>query len=132
MSSAASDVYKRQDLPEGAGEDSISFHHAFGERPDTIPPRPAMIHHGAHGRFAISASPWKLVMESKKRTEKRELYHLGNDPGEKTNVLADHPEVEKRLLAELTRIVLSGATREGANAKNDTPPWDNLVWLKGR
>jgi hypothetical protein len=68
-------------------------------------------------------------MEGTKKAEKRELYDLHLDPGEKSNVLANHGEVEKTLLARLSRIVTSGATRDGAASKNDTPLWADLVWL---
>ncbi|NIP98236.1 MAG: sulfatase-like hydrolase/transferase, partial [Akkermansiaceae bacterium] len=117
-------------LPDGAGEDSISFHHALSDARITRPPRPPIIHHGANGRFAIRYENWKLVMESGRKNEKRELYDLTGDPGEKNNVLRQHPELEKKLLDQLTRIVLEGATRSDTDATNDTPPWSDLVWLK--
>ena len=116
-------------LPNKAGEDSISFHQAFSETQITTPPRLPIIHHGANGRFAIRHGKWKLVMESKRRAEKRELYDLQADPGEKNDVRLEHPEIEKKLLTQLTDIVTSGATRLGVESKNDTPPWDDLGWI---
>ncbi|NNC87830.1 MAG: arylsulfatase [Akkermansiaceae bacterium] len=116
-------------LPAKAGEDSVSFLTALrGGTPATA--RPPVIHHGANGRFAIRHGKWKLVMESKRKGEKRELYDLAADRGEQNDVLAGHPAVEKRLFAQLVRIVTSGETRAGADSANDTPPWDELVWLK--
>ncbi len=70
-----------------------------------------------------------MVMESTKKAEKRELYDLQLDPGEKHNILANHPDVEKSLLRQLIQIVTSGSTREIPTAGNDTPPWADLVWL---
>jgi arylsulfatase A len=116
-------------LPNKAGEDSISFHQAFSETQITTPPRLPIIHHGANGRFAIRHEKWKLVMESKRRAEKRELYDLQADPGEKNDVRLEHPEIEKKLLKQLTDIVTSGATRLDVESKNDTPPWDDLGWI---
>ena len=117
-------------LPERSGEDSISFQWAWSETQATRPPRPAIIHHGANGRFAIRYEQWKLVMEGGRKKGKRELYDLASDPGEKTDVLAEHPEIEKKLLAELTKIVTRGSTRQDVNSRNDTPPWSDLTWLK--
>ena len=117
-------------LPEGAGEDSISFHWAWNDAKTTRPPRPPVIHHGANGRFAIRYDQWKLVMESKRKSEQRELYDLNADREEKQNLLKQHPEVEKKLLEKLNQIILKGATRPDVHSQNDTPPWDDLGWMK--
>ena len=116
-------------LPERSGEDSISFHWAWSGSGMTRPPRPPVIHHAANGRFAIRSEHWKLVMESTSRREKRELYNLRADPGERHNVLARHPDVERKLFAQLIDIVTSGSTRPAVESTNDTPPWEGLVWL---
>ena len=116
-------------LPARSGEDSISFHRAWSGPKANHPSRPPVIHHAANGRFAIRAGKWKLVMEGTKKAENRELYDLHLDPGEKNNVLANHGEVEKALLARLSGIVTSGATRDEVASKNDTPLWADLVWL---
>ena len=42
--------------------------------------------------FAVRSTKWRLV-------GKNELYDMENDPGETQNVIADHPEVAKELLA---------------------------------
>ena len=68
-------------------------------------------------------------MESTSRREKRELYNLRADPGERHNVLARHPDVERKLFAQLIDIVTSGSTRPAVESTNDTPPWEGLVWL---
>ncbi len=116
-------------LPDDAGEDSISFYDVLttGASPA---PRPAVIHHGVAGRFAIRDGDWKLVMESAKRTEKRELYHLASDPGEQRDVLAMHPDVQERLVNRLTQIVKSGRSSPGKPVGNDTRWWDKLVWME--
>ncbi|MED5419306.1 MAG: arylsulfatase, partial [Verrucomicrobiota bacterium] len=116
-------------IPARSGEDSISFHGAWGRAKSTHPSRPPVIHHAANGRFAIRTGKWKLIMESTKKAENRELYNLHLDVGEKNNVLADHGEVEKALLARLSGIVTGGATRDEVASKNDTPLWADLVWL---
>ena len=116
-------------LPARSGEDSISFHQAWTADKPSLTHRPPVIHHASNGRFAIRAGKWKLVMEGTKKAEKRELYDLHLDPGEKSNVLGRHREVETALLAQLSEIVTSGATRKDADSKNDTPLWADLVWL---
>ena len=113
-------------LPEDAGEDSVSFygalrgHTATGER---LP----IVHHGANGRFAIREGRWKLVMEHGK--ERRELYDLTADPGEKNDVIAQHPDVATRLTERITAIVRNGRTTPGADQPNDTGWWDDLAWM---
>jgi len=42
--------------------------------------------------FAVRNEQWRLV-------GKNSLYNIDKDPGEKTNVIADHPEVAKKMLA---------------------------------
>ena len=69
-------------------------------------------------------------MESKKKADKRELYDLSVDPGETKNVLSEHPKVEKRLIAAITKIVEDGRSTPGEAKGNDTPNWDDLVWIK--
>ena len=118
-----------QPLPGDAAEDSISFRaawHGGKAQPSTRPP---VIHHAANGRFAIRQGSWKLIMESGKKAEQRELYNLDTDPGEKRNVLLQNRNVEKELFDQLITIVTSGSTRNGTTTKNDTPPWADLIWL---
>ncbi len=49
---------------------------------------------------AVREGPWKLVQRSKRPTE---LYHLGNDVGETTNLADAEPAIVKRLLGELSK-----------------------------
>ncbi|MFP5322899.1 MAG: sulfatase [Acidimicrobiia bacterium] len=51
---------------------------------------------------AVRAGRWKLHARKRNR-ELEELYDLGSDPGETTDVAADHPDVVARLHAELDR-----------------------------
>ena len=112
-------------LPANAGEDSHSFLSAFQGK-ESI--RPSMVHHGISGRFAIRYQEWKLVMESK--NTKRELYNLENDPGEKRDVIASHPEIAQSLENRLTKVVRSGRSTVGQPSPNDTDLWPDLTWIK--
>lgn len=117
------------ELPDHAGEDSVSFLDVLtAGKPQS--PRPAMVHHGVAGRFAIREGKWKLVMESAKKNEKRELYDLESDPSEEKSVLANHPKIEERLLTRLTEIVRDGRSTSGTAVPNDTGWWDTLIWME--
>ena len=116
-----------KNLPDNAGEDSVSFYRALtGEN---APQRLAMIHHGMQGRYAIREGQWKLIMEGGRRAAKRELYDLSADPGEKNDLIAKHPKVAKRLAKRITEIIQNGRTTPGQPQPNDTPPWKDLVWM---
>ncbi len=95
---------------------------------DAKPQRHPMIHHSAQGGFAIRDGKWKLVMEHGKRQE-RELYDLDADPSETTNVISAHPEIAKKLVDAISNIVSNGRTTQGEPQSNDTPWWDDLVWM---
>jgi arylsulfatase A-like enzyme len=59
---------------------------------------------------SVREGEFKLILD--RRTGRRELYHLADDPGEGTDVAAEHPEVADRLagaIAELEATAL-GAT----------------------
>ncbi len=117
------------ELPANAGEDSISLLPALtgdAENQTSFP----IIHHGVSGRFAIRDGDWKLVMESRSKKDKRELYNLAEDPGEKSNVIDSHSAIAEKLLTELTRITSSGRTSPGAPSPNDTDWWSNLHWME--
>ncbi|MDA7927002.1 sulfatase-like hydrolase/transferase, partial [Verrucomicrobiales bacterium] len=117
------------ELPANAGEDSVSLLPALTGNMDKQISLP-VIHHGSNGRFAIRSDDWKLVMESRAKKDKRELYHLGKDPSEEKNVIDAHPDIVTELLAELTRITSSGRTTPGDASPNDTDWWRNLHWME--
>ena len=56
--------------------------------------------HGYGGQIAVTDFPYKAVrteIKKKKAPGKWELYNLKEDPGEKNNLAATHPEIVKRL-----------------------------------
>lgn len=117
-----------QELPDNAGEDSVSFYAGLSGA-GSMPKRPPMIHHSSSGGFAIRDGNWKLVMEDGKR-QKRELYDLHADPSETKNVISDNREVAAKLVDAITSIVRNGRSSEGEPQSNDTPWWDHLVWME--
>ena len=117
------------DLPENAGEDSVSLYPILtGDKSGKK--RGDIIHHGASGQFAIRSDKWKLVMEAGRKNSQRELYNLDNDPSEKNNVIASHPEIEKKLVSLLTEHVRNGRSNPGAPVGNDTGWWSDLNWIR--
>ncbi len=116
-------------LPDGAGEDSVSFWHVLVD--EEGPERAPMVHHSSGGRFAVRHGKWKLIMPGKKRQESRELYDLSADPAEETNLMARHPEIAAQLEEKLTKIVQNGRSTPGEPQPNDGEPWwDSLTWIE--
>lgn len=116
-----------KELPENAGEDSVSFYRALIGQ--VVPQRLAMIHHSMRGRYAVREGNWKLIMESGSKDSKRELYNLSVDPGELSNLIVKHPNVAKRLKKSITEIIRNGRTTPGRAQKNDTTLWSDLHWM---
>ena len=117
-----------QSIPANAGEDSVSFHDVLIDQEAKLDRAP-IIHHSASGGFAIRDGDWKLVMETKSKKQKRELYNLATDPGETENVIEQYPEVADRLAETISDIVRQGRSTPGPAQENDTPWWDDLVWM---
>ncbi|XAM01455.1 arylsulfatase [Phycisphaeraceae bacterium D3-23] len=107
------------DLGEAEGEDSVSFLPVLlGQEDDAIGLRESVVHHSVNGTFAIRRGDWKLILNQlgsggftnpRNRVPGRDnvptevggqLYNLANDPGEATNLWAEHPEIVTEL-AEL-------------------------------
>ena len=115
------------DLPDNAGEDSVSFYAAL-LNPATVIDRPPMIHHSSRGGFAIRDGKWKLVMETNK--SRRELYNLETDPSEGTNVIDQYPKIAKSMAQSITAIVRRGRSTVGQPQPNDTAWWSDLNWME--
>ena len=95
--------------------------------------RDSLISHSIDGSFAIRQGPWKLCLcrgsggwsEPKEKIATRQglpplqLFHLGDDPAETTNVAADHPEEVNRLLRLLNKQVAAGRCTPGEPLSND-------------
>lgn len=118
-------------IPSDAGEDSFSF------LPDLLGTgrsvRVSVIHHSISGRFAIRAGDWKLEFcsgsggwgepQDNKATKQGlpalQLYNLKDDLGETNNVQAAHPDVVKRMTAQLESIIADGRSTPGSKQVND-------------
>ncbi len=120
-------------LPAGAGEDSVSFLPTLSGTAQ--PARTPIVHHSISGHFALRDGPWKLLLARgsggwtsptevqalKEGLPPVQLYHLGNDSGERTNLAAKNPAVVARLSVTLAQLVALGRSTPGATAANDMP-----------
>jgi arylsulfatase A-like enzyme len=95
-------------LPANAAEDSYDIGPAILGKKLTEPIREAIVVHNAEGVFAIRQGPWKLIAAGAapdanpkspwtREGAKAQLYHLGKDLQETTNIIAAHPDVADRL-----------------------------------
>ncbi len=115
----------RTSLSPGEAEDSTSFLPLLEGRMDE-PTRECLVHHSASGKFAIRRGDWVFIdaphggdnAEPEWYRESRgyephdfpaELFHLGDDPSERVNRYADHPEVVEELSALLREIQAMGS-----------------------
>ena len=96
------------ELPDDAGEDSVDVLPLLEGDTDK-PVREATVHHSIAGKFAIRQGPWKLVLckgsGGWSLAEKAvpadappmQLYNVQDDPRERENLYAAHPEIVARL-----------------------------------
>jgi arylsulfatase A-like enzyme len=120
------------DLPDNAGEDSISIlPDLFGGA--TAPVREATVHHSINGSFSIRQGKWKLEYcpgsggwsypRPKEAVELDlpgfQLYDLDKDIGEQNNVMDKHPDVIENLTELMAKYVNDGRSTPGLPQKND-------------
>lgn len=128
-------------LPDNAGEDSKSILPLLEGNPER-PVRDSAIFHSADGRFAIREGQWKLILGPgsggygtepsdetaiKQGLPSVQLYNLKEDPGETTNLQADHPAIVERLKNFLEQYVLEGRTTQGTPQENDVKVISNIT-----
>ncbi len=120
------------DIPDTAGEDSVSFLPALlGE--DKSPIREGLVSQSFNGSFAIRKRNWKLAFcpgsggwshprpaEVDLNTmPELQLYDLSKDPGEQNNLYGTEKEKEQELRTLLESYIKKGRSTAGADRKND-------------
>lgn len=114
-------------LKPDQGPDSFSFVPVLtGEQPESKPIRgPIVMTPGAgDGMQMVRVGDWKLIKgqgsggfsKPKKRSPNAgepvgQLYNLASDPSETKNLYAERPEIVKRLLAAMKRVVASDSSK---------------------
>ena len=106
-------------IPEGGCADSLPLTDVLLGRPEANA-RPELVQHRGRGRdYGIVQGDWKLQRHPSGKVigmdlmgyglgepiEETLLFNLADDPGETTNIAADHPEIVKRLNEELDAII---------------------------
>lgn len=121
-----------QTLADNAGEDSVSFLPALqGKKIPGVENR-MITHHSDGGIFALRRGKWKLMLENKGGSHRKNpkdkpvinnakmlLFDMENDPRESTNLSAQYPEVVTQLKKELAAIIKAGRSTPGANQPSD-------------
>jgi arylsulfatase A-like enzyme len=134
------------ELPDDAGEDSVSNLPVWQGRSLDRSLREATVHHSIDGSFSVRKGKWKLEMcpgsggwSSPRPGEECEglppiqLYDLDADIGERRNVQGEHPEVVEELRELLTRYVADGRSTPGERQENaGGAEWAQLWWMLGR
>ena len=121
-----------QDLPDNAGEDSVSMMPLF--RGSETPTRDTVVNHSIEGKFAIRDGRWKLVLcpgsggwtqndgdAAKAGLPLVQLYDMHADPGETHNLQATHRDRVKELVVLLKKQVADGRSTPGPRQNNDAP-----------
>jgi len=134
------------ELPDNAGEDSVSNLPLWeGASLDTSL-REATVHHSIDGSFSIRKGKWKLEMcpgsggwsHPRPGVECEglppiQLYDLNADIGERQNLYEEHPEIVEELKSFLTQYVENGRSTPGAKQENyGGVEWTQLWWMLTR
>jgi len=90
-------------------------------------------------RVAMKSGPWKFIMNqpwSKTYLEKSpspppelprfELYNLAEDPGERTNKAGDHPDLVRKLQADLNALYAAAKAKKGLKSRLNKELEDQL------
>jgi arylsulfatase A-like enzyme len=116
--------------PAAAGEDSVSFLPAL--RGEKAAGRAHLVSHSINGTFAIRQGDWKLILApgsggwseptpgspQAKGSPARQLYDLRSDPGERQNLILEHPRRAGELVSLLERFVSEGRSTPGESQQN--------------
>ena len=130
-------------LPDHAAEDSVNVLPVLLGEKRTTPAREATIHHSAQGKFAIRRGDWVLIDAPSGDDNNRgpfgepkwlkaergytdhdqpgELFNLREDPAQKRNRYAEHPQLVAELKALLKKYQTEGRSTPGAAQTNDVP-----------
>lgn len=131
------------DLPDTAGEDSLSLVSSFRRKKHTESVRQAIVCHSAGGLFAVRKGKWKVEFcsgsggwSAPRENQAGELglpaiqlYDLKADPKEQNNLYDKRPEIVEELRAILKKYIEQGRSTPGVPQDNEGPKhWKQLPW----
>ena len=121
-------------LTPGEGEDSYSLWGVVTGKGGNL--RPDAVHHSNNGSFSLREGRWKILFTAgsggwsfptfpKDREyiatlPSMQLYDLESDPGETKNVIAEHPDVVRRLTVRMREHIERGRSTPGPVQTNET------------
>ena len=133
-------------LPANAAEDSVSLLPTLQGNAGQDPLHEVVIHHSVSGHFAVRKGDWKLLFcrgsggwsapreaaATKQQLPALQLYHLGDDPKETTNLHLERPEIVQQITVDFRRIVEQGRSTPGARQPNHDGAlwWPGLPWQR--
>jgi arylsulfatase A-like enzyme len=128
-------------LPHDAAEDSFDLLPVLLGNEPAAPVRPYTLHQTISLALAIRRGPWKFLdhrgsggnnyeqpqlkrfaLPDTAPAAPGQLYHLGNDPGETTNLYFQHPEIVRELQALLETSKAAGRSAPARTNKAPPPP----------
>jgi len=132
-------------LPDDAGEDSVSNLPLWQGNEQNAPLREATVHSSMDGSLSLRKGEWKLEMcagsggwsypapgADYEGLPPLQLYNLAADIGEQRNVAAEHPAVVEELTELLTNYIRNGRSTPGTEQANAGGVyWEQLWWLAG-
>jgi arylsulfatase A-like enzyme len=114
-------------LPDDAGEDSRDVSPALLRRTGGPPLHEAMIFDSGNGEFSVRRGRWKAVAGTldnleaiSEGTKSGQLYDLEEDPGEKNDLWAEHPDIAASMIELLMKYRAEGRSRPRGNAVRRT------------
>jgi arylsulfatase A len=129
----------RHELPDNAGEDSISILPVLLGEQSSAPIREATVHHSARGKFAIRQGDWVLIdapsgddngangepawLKTERgytaHKQSYELFNLREDLSQRHNLYAEKPEIVGKLSSLLKKYIADGRSTDGTPQPND-------------
>ncbi|MBT3227639.1 MAG: arylsulfatase [Candidatus Marinimicrobia bacterium] len=127
-----------QELPDNAGEDSVSILPAL-KGINSQPIREAVVHHSAKGFFAIRQGDWKLLLHDGSggnkypdvKTPPIQLYNMRIDETETQEFSVQNPEIVNKLAGLMKQYITNGRSTAGSPQSNDgEEDWRQIDWMK--
>ena len=112
MLATTADILKVE-LPDNAGEDSISILPTLQGKPPTTMRQAIFVQGDTNDNaIAVCSGQWKMIETTNDQQEKiHQLYDLIKDPAETTDVAKQNPNIVKQLQAALAKARADGRTR---------------------